>query len=30
MDWSYSEDGRKTATVKFDIEKQFGKPLSEE
>lgn len=27
MDWTYAEDGRKTSTVKFDIEKQFGKPL---
>lgn len=28
MDWTYSEDGRKTSNVKFDIEKSFGSTLN--
>lgn len=27
MDWTYGEDGRKTSTVKFDIERSFGETL---
>lgn len=28
MDWTYTEDGRKSANVKFDIEKSFGQTLN--
>lgn len=27
MDWTYTEDGRKNASVKFDVERSFGEPL---
>lgn len=27
MDWTYVEDGRKSASVKFDVERSFGEPL---